>query len=114
MANNVDNEHEPTIEQKLVRHRYTFANLPRTQLAKYQARYKDIKHNNPNTKHPFNQPTEGQGSRIQTKHSTPNIGALAWCSNINREHNHPREGETLCMEAPHTPHYRTGLSQAST
>ena len=65
----------------------------------------------PNTKHAFNQPTGGQGPRIQTQHTTPNIGTSPGCSNINWEHNYPWEGESLRMEAPHTPHHRTGLSQ---
>ena len=65
----------------------------------------------PNTKHLFDQPTGGQGPRIQARHTTPNTGASPGCSNINLEHYHPRGGEKLCMETPHTPHYRIGLSQ---
>ena len=66
----------------------------------------------PNTRNTFNQPTGGQGSRIPTKHSTPNIGASPGYSNINWEHNHLREGETLCMKSPHT-WTASRLSQAS-
>ena len=113
MANNVDNERQPTIENSLDTNTrwltYQGLNL---QHIEPNTKTPNTTSAHPNTRNTFNQPTGGQGFRIQTKHSTPNIGTSPGCSNINREHNHPGEGETLRMEAPNTPHHRTYLSQA--
>ena len=65
----------------------------------------------PNTKHRFNQPTIGQGPRMQTRHNTPSTGASPGCSNTNTEHYNPTEGIQQGREIPHPPQHGIRRSQ---
>ena len=76
----------------------------------------------PDTKHPLDPPPEGHGSTEQQIHyhnrmnqqacNTPNIGTTPKQSDIDWGQRNPWEGKNLCMETPHVPQHRTGLSQS--
>ena len=65
----------------------------------------------PSAKHRFNQPTIGQGHRVQPRHNIPSTGASPGCSSTT-EHYNPKKGIKLGRENPHTP--QNGIHRSQT
>merc|ERR1712051_991049 len=58
----------------------------------------------PEPKSYFDQPTTGQGSRIQENKLPPNTGATPKCTHTNMEHNNPSRRRDPGREIPNIPH----------
>ena len=93
-ATSTTNSDQPSITNSLDvnTHRPSYQGL-KLQNTESGTRTSETTSAHPNTKYHFNQPTVGQGPRIQTRHTTPNTGASPGCSSTNPEHYHRKRGK---------------------